>query len=196
VTARTPIHHAAQVSPDGGAVTFISTASPSGYDNTDQISGKADSEVYLYKAARRDRSASLQPERRSPPGAGSAPEEQCLRNPAIAATLTLPTTMLHAPRYLSADGNRVFFNSFDPLLPRTPTMPRTSICGSALRAKPSAPPSAQSSTSERGGLHQPDLLRGSPQDSEFLDASVNGDDAFFLTNAGLLPQDPGPLRHL
>jgi len=41
----TPIHHAAQVSPDGGAVTFISTASPSGYDNTDQISGKADSEV-------------------------------------------------------------------------------------------------------------------------------------------------------
>jgi len=110
----------------------------------------------------------------------------------IAATLTLPTTMLHAPRYLSADGNRLFFNSFDPLLPRdTNNATDVYMWERAASKAECASLGAELYVPSAAGCISLISSGESPQDSEFLDASVNGDDAFFLTNAGLLPQDPG-----
>ncbi len=42
-------------------------------------------------------------------------------------------------------------------------------------------------------LPQPDLLREGREESSFFDASADGSNAFFSTNASLLPQDPGLL---
>jgi hypothetical protein len=193
VTARKPIYHAAGVSPDGGAVTFISTASLSGYDNTDLNNGRADSEVYLYEAG----SAGPVCISCNPSGARPQGRVVSLRGNVsgflpIAATLTLPTTMLHAARYLSADGNRVFFNSFDPLLPRdTNNATDVYMWERAASKAECASLGAELYVPSATGCISLISSGESPQDSEFLDASVNGDDAFFLTNAGLLPQDPG-----
>jgi len=193
VTARKPVYHAAQVSPDGGTVAFISTQSPSGYDNTDQATGKADSEVYLYRAGSAGPvCVSCNPSRARPRGRVVRLRLNVKGTLPIAATVPLPTTMLHAPRYLSADGSRLFFNSFDPLLPRDTnsaadvymweSAPDQAACA-ALGAELYVPSAAGCLSLISSGE--------SPEDSEFLDASANGDDVFFLTNAGLLPQDPG-----
>src|SRR5262249_49744489 len=45
-----PYNHMARVSADGGTLAFISTARPTGYDNSDSSSGEADTEVYRYEA--------------------------------------------------------------------------------------------------------------------------------------------------
>ena len=45
-----PIRHASRVTPDGGTVAFMSSGSPTGYDNTDVASGQKDAAVYVYRA--------------------------------------------------------------------------------------------------------------------------------------------------
>jgi hypothetical protein len=113
---------------------------------------------------------------------------------------TLPTAgsipaaqyQLHSPRVLSADGRRLFFDSFDALLPRDTNGKEDVYEWEAA--------SSQADCEEKGAELYVASSAGclslissgqSPQDSEFLDANPSGDDAFFTTSAGLLPQDPG-----
>jgi hypothetical protein len=97
-----------------------------------------------------------------------------------------------APRTLSADGNRLFFDSFEALLPRD-----TNGKGDVYEWQRAG---SQSECDEMGAeLYVPSsggclslISSGqSPSDSEFADASPGGSDVFIRTSSSLLPQDPG-----
>jgi hypothetical protein len=191
-TASEPVFHAARATADGRVLTFISTASLTGYDNADAVSGKADSEVYRYEAgASGPVCVSCNP-------SGARPQGRVLSNfqastgLPTASYLTLPTTALYSPRVLSPDGNRLFFNSFDPLLPRD-----TNGKGDVYEWI-SAP--SQAACSENGAELYVAKAAGclslistgqSSEDSELLDTGADGNDAFFVTDQSLLPRDPG-----
>ncbi|HEV7482886.1 MAG TPA: hypothetical protein VGO13_07290 [Solirubrobacterales bacterium] len=204
-TTTKPVFHVARASADGSHLAFISTARLSSYDNTDVLSplpcgveegfreGVCDAEVYIFEAgATAPKCVSCNPTGARPRGRlapGSAINR--LRYPA-AASLPPPTTQLHFPHVLSSDGRRLFFNSFDALLPRDTngavdvyeweSAPDREACvqrGAELYVEAAAGCLSLISSGE------------SPEDSEFLDASPTGEDAFFATTSSLLPEDPG-----
>ncbi len=193
VTARKPIYHAAQASADGSALAFISNASPTGYDNTDQESGAALSEIYLYEAgAAGPVCVSCNPSRARPRGRVVKVTKSDPDSLPMAATLPLARTMLHFPRAISADGSRLFVNRFAALLPRdTNGATDLYMWQSASGKAACAALGAELYVASASGCLSLISTGESPQDSEFLDASANGGDAFFTTNASLLPQDPG-----
>jgi hypothetical protein len=189
-----PVYHAARASTDGNSLAFISNGSPTGYDNTDLITGKADSEVYLYEAGSAGPlCVSCNPGGARPQGG----EERVTGTPGKTSTPTagsIPAAdyQLYLNRALSDDGSRLFFNSYDALLPRDTN-------GKEDVYEWEKASGAKECEEKGAGLYAPSaagcislISSGeSPQDSEFLDASSLGDDVFFTTNASLLPQDPG-----
>jgi NHL repeat-containing protein/WD40 repeat protein len=191
-TNPTPIYHAPRVTPDGSAIAFISTASLAGYDNTDQESGKADSEVYFYRAGSAGPvCVSCNPGGARPAGRvvgaffsiGSLP---------TAASLPMPNSQLHIPRALSADGARLFFNSYDALVPRDSNGKEDVYeWEEASGAAKCEEKGAALYVASAGGCLSLISSGESPEDSEFSDAGSDGRDAFFITNASLLAQDPG-----
>jgi hypothetical protein len=187
-----PLFHVARSTPDGRVLVFTSSEALSDYDNTDQLNGKADAEVYRYEAgAEGPVCVSCNPSGARPAGQLLAPGHFEAPIPS-AAWLPFPENSLHTPRVISEDGGRMFFNSFDALLPRDTN-------GKAdVYQWESA--SGQAACNEKGAeLYVPGsggclslITSGqSPQDSELLDISASGNDAFFTTNASLLPRDPG-----
>ncbi len=193
VTARKPIYHAAQPSADGSALAFISTADLTDYDNTDLANGEADSEVYIYEVGSAGPvCVSCNPSRARPQGRVVRLRSNVKETLPIASTLTLATTMLHDPRAISTDGGRLLFNSFDALLPRdTNGAADVYIWESAPSKAACVALGAELYVASAAGCLSLISNGENPEDSEFLDASPNGDDAFFVTNASLLSQDPG-----
>ncbi len=192
-TSSQPVRHAARVSPDGSHLAFISTESLSGYDNRDQTTGEALSEVYLYEAGSPGPlCVSCNPSGARPMGRLVQGVGNSASSLATAASIPAAQFMHHFPRTLSDDGQRLFFDSYDPLLPRDAN-------GKADVYEWEAAASAKECKELGAELHVPSsggclslISSGqSPQDSQLLDASPDGDDVFFTTNASLLPQDPG-----
>jgi hypothetical protein len=187
-----PIYHAARVSADGRRVAFISTESLSGYDNTDQATGEADSEVYLYEAgAPGPLCVSCNPSGARPQGRKTGVKVTAAILP-TAATIPPPLYQLSSRRPLSADGRRLFFDSYDALLSRD-TNGKEDVYEweAASGAKECEEKGAELYVASAGGCLGLISSGQSPSDSEFLDASEGGKDAFFTTSASLLPQDPG-----
>jgi hypothetical protein len=193
VTAPKPVYHAARASADGSTLAFVSNADLTDYDNTDQETGEQLSEVYVYEAGSAGPACvSCSPGRARPLGREVKVTVSDPASVAMAATLPMATTMLHAPRAISADGSRLFFNSFDPLLPRdTNSAADLYMWESASDKAACAALGAELYVAAADGCISLISTGESPEDSEFLDASANGDDVFFITNASLLPQDPG-----
>ncbi len=198
--ATTPIFRTARVSSDGQHLVFMShspelSEETAGYDNTDIASGEADAEVYLYDATADGGSGKLRCVSCNPSGArpgGQEYGEGVNGNPPpwAAAIVPRPQTQLYQSRYLSDDGSRVFFNSFDALV-LGDTNGRMDVyqwealdSGGCGKESPSYAPGSEGCLS---------LISSgqSPADSEFLDAGPSGDDVFFTTAEGLLPQDYG-----
>ncbi len=192
-TSPQPVFHAARASVDGSALAFISNASLTGYDNADLESGEPASEAYVYEIGAEGPAcvscspSGARPRARLVQGTGNSQESLM-----TAGSLPMADNMLHTPRALSASGERLFFNSFDALLPRDTNGKEDvyewesaggkAAC-EALGAELYAPSAAGCLSLVSSGE--------SPEDSEFLDASPSGNDAFFLTNSSLLAQDPG-----
>ncbi len=174
-------------------LAFISTARPTGYDNTDLLSGKADSEIYRYEVgAPGPVCISCNPGGARPLGIDLKAKAEVGTSLWGAALLPPGATDLYVPRALSADGKRLFFDSFDALLPRDTNGTED------VYEWESAP--SQQACEEAGAEVYVESAEGclslisggtSPQDSEFLDASATGDDVFFATGASLLARDPG-----
>ncbi len=146
----------AEVAPDGGQLAFVSKEPLTGYDNTDLNTGKPDAEIFLYDAgAETLRCVSCDPSGERPIGPASVPT---------------PNGTQHLPRYLSEDGQRVFFDSSDALLP---------AASNGLQ---------NVYEYENGAIHL--ISSGtSDENSTLADASANGDDVFFTTRARLVPED-------
>jgi hypothetical protein len=185
------VRHSAFVTPDGSVIAFMSTGSPTRYDNTDADSGLDDAEVFVYEAATDELDcASCNPSGSRPVGRnfsfGATPF-------GIAARLPAYESALYAPRALSDDDARLFFESFEGLVPRD------------LNGKQDVYEWQRAATRADcvNGIGGEVFLKGSgaclglissgsgSSDSEFLDASPSGEDAFFSTGVSLVPQDPG-----
>jgi DNA-binding beta-propeller fold protein YncE len=161
-----------RVTPDGLRLAFMSDASLTGYDNVDANTGARDEQVYLYDAgARRLLCASCNPSRGRPVGPSLIPGGTIFSNEGRGGEA------LHQSRALSADGSRLFFDSNDALVPQDVNGKRDVY------------------EYENAQAH---LLSGgtSDEDSSFLDAGANGDDAFLITRQRLVGQDADQLIDL
>ena len=167
-----------------------------GYDNLDAVSGRADREVYLYDATANGGEGSLVCASCNPSGARPAGREV---ESEVWSAARLPgwITSMHPGNLLSADGSRLFFESFEPLVGRD-----TDGLGDVYeweRVGGSEEEARKECLQKIGGeRYLPDSggclsLISSGQasaDADLIDASADGRDVFFLTNANLLPQDP------
>jgi hypothetical protein len=200
-----PYARTSLVSGDGTHIAFTSAASPTGYDNTDANSEQPDVEVYLYDAGNGAGGGQLTCVSCNPSGARHAGRavSNDLRTgePDLWTAATIPgwEVEFHPDRLLSADGNRLFFESFDGLVPRDTNGKEDVYAWERATDK-------QDCLSTLGGevfLGEDPAASGgclslissgqSSADSEFLDASRSGDDVFFTTAKSLLPQDYGLL---
>jgi hypothetical protein len=186
VASRWPIDRPARVTPDGRHIAFDSAASLTGYDNRDAVTGTLDIEVYAYDADSHVLSCvSCNP-------SGARPVGQFLPKPytvigetygeQAAAWLPTSETSIYSSRPLSDDGTRVFFNSFDALVPRD---------GNSAQDVYEWEEQGAGSCERPGGCVNLISSGESPTPSEFIDADANGDDVFFTTESSLVTQDPG-----
>ncbi|HZE16580.1 MAG TPA: fibronectin type III domain-containing protein, partial [Mycobacterium sp.] len=195
-----PIQHAAAVTPDGGAVTFMSQVPLTGYDNM-AANGEAATEVYVYDAGTKElHCVSCNP-------SGGRPRTGTLRYTFGAglegynrgggtAAAWLPTWEhdLDPPTPLSPDGKRVFFNSFDALVPQDTNGKQDVYEWEALGAGPPEARCTEESPSfseQDGGCVNLISSGESKRDSEFVASAANGRDAFIRTESSLNPRDPG-----
>jgi hypothetical protein len=191
----------ARVSPNGQWLAFMSQQELTGYDNRDAVSGKPDEEVYLFDASSgRVVCASCNPTGARPVGV----EYRNLNNKLvggdrvwepdtwIAANIPgwTPYYLGHAlyqSRYLS-DSGRLFFNSSDALVSQD-----VNGTEDVYQYEPPSVGGCTTSTvtfSDRSGGCVGLISSGSSaEESAFLDASGEGGDVFFLTQAKLAPQD-------
>jgi DNA-binding beta-propeller fold protein YncE len=158
----------ARVTPDGAHLAFESTRSLTGYDNVDASTGRPDGEVYLYDAVARElHCASCNPTGARPIGAAHlSPVER----PISSSFANDSGSFEYLPRSLSADGARVFFESEDALAPGD-----INARMDVYEYEAGRPYLISSGTSS--------------DDSRFIDASLSGDDVFFLTRSRLAGQD-------
>jgi hypothetical protein len=197
-----------RVSPSGRYVAFMSRESLTGYDNRDAESGQPDEEVYLYDAeADKLVCASCNPTGARPigermpesPQTGAIDAFGTWANRWLAATIPGWTpngsvrTTGYQPRFLS-DSGRLFFNSADALVPRD-VNGRTDVyqyepagLGSCQPPSYGQGASVVFSAAAEGCVGLISAGAGKT-DSVFFDASASGDDVFFTTGDGLMPQD-------
>jgi hypothetical protein len=173
-----PTTGTARVSADGLHLAFMSKASLTGYDNTDLGTGNPDSEVYLYKVGGAPplTCVSCNPTNERPSGPASIPG-------AIANGATGAAVHMYKPRSMSANGKRVFFETHDTLASSdtnsgAPDVYEWEAQGEGSCSRPEGCVRLMSSGRSAGG-------------ATFVDASADGSDVFFLTDASLIEADPG-----
>lgn len=178
----TTFRHTAKATPDGRVLAFMSSSSLTGQDNIDVNSGKADAQVFIYEAGGNG------PQCVSCNRTGARPLGRGVGVPFsnqpywAAALLPAPINFLYQPRVVSADGKRVYFNSFDSLVLRD-TNGTMDVYQWEAEGK--------GDCDQTGGCVSLISSGESAKDSEFVDASADGTDVFFATNSSLVPWDPG-----
>ena len=152
-----------KVSPNGMFIGFNSVGSPTGYDNTDAHTGKADQEIYLYEAAQDKLSCVSCDTSGAPPIAPAG--FRIIDEAGLSVNDGIESSV---PRNVLDDG-RVFFDTTEPLVP-----------SAAIGA-------SHVYEYENGQLHLISSASGS--DAYFFDASASGDDVFFATAQRMLAGD-------
>jgi NHL repeat len=183
------VHHVARVTPDGRHIAFVSSARLAGYDNTDAVSGKPDTEVYTYDAATGQVDC-VSCDRSGARPAGAEVSLDLGTSRATAASITGWMTEFYPTHVLSDDGDRLFFNSYMALVPRD-TNGKEDVYEWEAAGSGDCTVQDPAFSTANGGCVSLISDGESPQDSNFVDASPNGSDVFFATSASLLPQDPG-----
>ena len=188
-----PIRRASRVTPDGSHIAFQALTSLTGYDNTD-LTGKRYTEVYRYDADTDELTCvSCNPSGAPPSGPHIHFPYDPFKSPLsggndsfderFGQAATLPTweREQHGSRALSEDGNRVFFHTYEALAVRDANgsvqdvyMWEAQGTGSCVQA---------------GGCIELISTGTSPEESEFVDASADGDDVFFATTSRIDPRD-------
>ena len=166
----------ARISAAGDRLAFISSAELTPYDNTETASGKPVAEVYLYDAPRATLSCvSCNPTGARPSGPSGLPGT-------VASGQGKNAIGTYRPRALSTDGNRLFFDSRDALISGDTNNDWDVYEWEA---------SGFGTCARRQGCVQLISSGRSIGGARFVDASPDGNDAFFLTDGSLVPSDPG-----
>jgi hypothetical protein len=168
-----PTTGTARVSADGRYLAFVSTASLTGYNNAGR------SEVFRYDAgavASPLRCVSCRPSGGAPVGPSTIPGSVPNGTPETGATNS------YKPRALSVNGGRVFFSSEDTL-----------VAGDSNDDPDVYQWEAQTPGTCAKAAGCIDLISSgrAKEGASFLDASLSGDDVFFVTDESLIPSDPG-----
>jgi hypothetical protein len=193
-----PINHSSRVSQDGLHATFMSDSlelaeATAGYDNTDAVSGEADSEVYLFSASESKLVCVS-----CNPGGGRPEGKPLYTTPGgvgeLWAAARIPgwETQWHASRLLSADGSKLFFESFEGLVSRD-TNGKRDVYEWERAANRGECESMGAERFVAGSEGCLSLISSgkSAGESEFIDASESGSDVFFSTPSSLVTQDYG-----
>jgi hypothetical protein len=164
---------------NGTRLLFVSAAQLSEYDNTDLNTATPDSEVYLYDVggAGTLTCVSCNPTLGRPIGSSSIPGS-------IANGTATGSAGSYKPRALSASGARVFFDSKDALV-----LTDTDNAADAYEWEAEG----EGSCAKAGGCVSLISSGRSASGASFIDASADGQDAFFLTDGSLVTGDPGAL---
>jgi hypothetical protein len=186
-----PLASGVRMTADGSHLAFASAESVTGYDNKDAVDGQPDLELYLYDVeSGKVHCISCNPSGARPAGREFEGTHANLRR--VSAQMAAAQNDLSVPRALSENGNRLFFESYESLLPgdtngkedvyeweRAASQKECEGIGAELFV-----PSAVGCLS---------LISSgqSPTDSEFADATPDGSNVFIRTASSLLPQDPG-----
>jgi len=186
--------HTARVSADGGIAAFMSTEPLTGADNIDANSGEPDTEVFRYDADANGGDGGLVCVSCNPTGAAPAGREprwgELLLGIWAGGQIPGWEAQLAAPRALPEEGERVLFESFEPLVARDVNGKQDVYQWSAVGAGGCSDESGDYSPPNGGCLSL--ISSGeSTLDSEFVDASADGRDVFFTTASSLVPQDSG-----
>jgi DNA-binding beta-propeller fold protein YncE len=187
-----PNKRCSRATPDGLRLAFMSGAKLSEYDNEDAASGKPDAEVYLYDATAEGGKGALlcvscNPSGGRPAGRGITGGSGTAW---IAAELPSWQSAFHAPRLLSADGRRLFFESTDSLV-LGDTNGTRDVYQWEEAGKGNCEAGDSNHFPQNGGCISLISSGKSPEDSDFVDASADGQDVFLATSSSLLAQDPG-----
>ncbi len=187
VWAPGPVRLRARVTPDGRNLAFLSSRAKelAGYDNTvaegaqcrllaSENPGPLCPQAFVYDAeAETITCASCNPSGARPTGPSALPGWS---NP------------LEGPRYLSDDGQRLFFETLDALLPQDENGKRD-VYEFELEGSGSCTSQSPSFDSVSGGCHYL-ISSGKSTDSTYLlDASSDGRDVFFSTRSPLVGWD-------
>jgi hypothetical protein len=171
----------ARMSTDGSAVVFMSSLRlPGGFNNGTELE-----QIYRYDVPANTLSCvSCSPAGVTPTGNAEMSVLQANETGKLGALNRFAN--LVDERGVSADGDRIFFDTPDPLVPQD----SNTGSGSVLSKETEEP--------EPGGRDVYEWENGtvylissgkSPENSYFLDNSENGDDVFFATSEGLVPGD-------
>jgi DNA-binding beta-propeller fold protein YncE len=192
-----PNFRTSRVSADGQHAVFMSHASPTDYDNTDASSAQPDAEVFLYDAEAGEGAGDLVCVSCNPTGARPAGRKIGAKNEEkteiwFAAQIPGWEYQHHASRVLAEDGSRLFFESYDSLVPSDTNGARDVYeWQRASGEQACAAIGAALYSRDSGGCLSLISSGKSPQDSEFIDASTDGRDVFFTTRESLFSEDPG-----
>jgi hypothetical protein len=187
------VYRTAAVTANGHRVTFMSDARLTEYDNTDANVGRPDKEVYIFDATRavgkgNPLCVSCNPSGARPVG-GPDPLSGSFGVAASipAGTPYKLTSSTYRSRYLTDEGDRLFFDATDPLSPQATNGQQnvyeweedgTGSCGAT------------------GGCVSLISDGKSVDGSSFIDASTSGNDVFFITRSQLVSQDTDQLVDL
>lgn len=193
---------AAISSPDGRYFAFMSERDLSGRGNVDVLSGEPVEEIFRFDAETgRLACVSCPPDGAAPRGTTIKPNQLVdsrgqWYERKVAATLPEPTALsvepsptVYRPRAV-LDNGRVFFNSFDSLVPADSNGQWDTYQYEDFGIGDCGATSGNAAV-ERSGEGCVSMISSGTGETEaaFLDASVSGDDAFFLTRARLSVTD-------
>jgi hypothetical protein len=177
-----PATGASRLSADGQKLLFTSKTKLTAYDNTDKVSGLPDTELFLYDAnAATLKCISCNPKGKRPIGPSSIPG-------AYANGISFAA---YKPRALSANGKRAFFTSADALV--TSDSNSQPVTGAGVPDLYEWEAQGEGNCQLAAGCISILSNGALPQGASFADASSDGSDAYFLTEASLIGQDPGSI---
>ncbi len=180
-------HRTAELTPDGGSVVFQSVRPLTHYDS-ENSEGRALAEVFVYDSepggglfcASCDRSGERPPVSEVEAAGGKVKVK-------AAAYLPVGWSRTYMPRFISEDGSRVFFDTFEPLVAADSNNQQDVYEWER---------DGEGACAEGVGCDY--LLSGatSRTGSYLVDTSANGDDVFFVSDARLVSQDKDESEHL
>jgi len=183
-------YRTAEVTPDGHSLVFMSNERLTGYDNEQILTGLTLDEVFRYEAPSGARAGKLTCVSCNPSGEQPGLTELNTDYTGLPIGGFIPVSRSEAgeqPRVISEDGDQVFFDSGEPLLPTA-----TNGWVNVYEWERAGTPDGSCPEGAPGGGCVYLLSSGTdPENSYLLGAGVSGTNAFFVSRAQLVPADRG-----
>jgi hypothetical protein len=178
-----PGFRTAEVTPGGQSLVFMSDQSLTGYEN------EGLEEVFLYEVGTGLHCVSCNPAGEAPVATEFLTDEYQERN--IGAMIPVGGRANYQPQVISDDGNRVFFDSAEPLVPQATNGWLNVYEWERPKSDGSCTTGSAGYSGRDGGCIYLLSSGGDPESSYLIGTDATGDNVFFVSRAQLLAQDRG-----